>query len=184
MTKRKTPKDPNRAKHWPTADYKNGYARPPESGKIKPGEVRNPWGPKGKPKPQAIDPFEFAAKQPTKITIDGNIIEVSAEAAAHLVNIKNAIGGDPRAHKNMQEERRSRRGRQPIKDAEEMREDDKHLEQAKEVRQKYVEWLVWAEDMRKIGVLEFIDGKPSVPAWVLTAMHEFECRLTETGEVQ
>ncbi|HWJ37592.1 MAG TPA: hypothetical protein VNR86_02360 [Sphingomicrobium sp.] len=29
-------------------DYETGYCRPPKSGQIKPGEVRNPWDRSGK----------------------------------------------------------------------------------------------------------------------------------------
>lgn len=31
-----------RAKKQPKGDYATGYARPPQHGRIKPGEVRNP----------------------------------------------------------------------------------------------------------------------------------------------
>lgn len=142
MTKRKIPKDPNRPKRWPTADYESGYARPPESGKIKPGEVRNPWGPKGKPKPQAIDPFEFAAAQPTKVTIDGKVVEVTAETAAQLVNMRAAMAGDTKAHKNMQDERRSRRRAGPPElTAEELLKAKEDEEKRKELSSKLIRML-------------------------------------------
>lgn len=64
-------KNPKGPKKWPTGDYASGYARAPEHGKIKSGEVRNPWGPKGKPKPAQLDAFEFAASRMVSVTIDG-----------------------------------------------------------------------------------------------------------------
>jgi hypothetical protein len=36
------------AKKEPKGDYPVGYGRPPKAGQIKPGEVRNPWGCRGK----------------------------------------------------------------------------------------------------------------------------------------
>ena len=65
--------------------------------------MRNPWGPKGKPKPEAFDPFEFAASQMVEINIDGRVCLVTAETAAHLRNMSAAVAGDHRAHKNVQD---------------------------------------------------------------------------------
>ena len=51
----------------PTDDYVVGFGRPPASGRIKQGEVRNPYGRNGKSAPRA-DPFEKAMNRPATFT--------------------------------------------------------------------------------------------------------------------
>lgn len=176
MTKPKTPKDFNRPKRWPTADYESGYARPPENGKIKAGEVRNPWGPKGKPKPLIVDPFEFAAAQPTKVVIDGVTKEVTAETAAHMVAVRKALTGDTRAHKNMQDERRSRRRAGPPEPtAEELLEQREDEEKRKELSGQLIRLIEADLRLRVHGVLVPDEsGKTLIIApWVLDSFGDW-----------
>ena len=103
-------KAPNRPKRSPKGDYPVGYAKTPDSGKIKPGEVRNPFGRTGKPA-DAADPLEYALSQMTSVTIDRETFEVTAEVAMHLRHAALALKGDGRAYKTILDEQRARRGR-------------------------------------------------------------------------
>jgi hypothetical protein len=110
MTKKKSP---GGRKKQPKGNYPEGYARPPERTRIKPGEVRNPWGRNGKPGADGDDPFEFAMGQKTKVSIDGVTMMVTAEAAIHLKQASRAMGEENGLYKIIVEERRFRRGMGP-----------------------------------------------------------------------
>ena len=157
MTSRKS-RDPNRPKKKAAQSQDKGYCLPLEDGRIKKGEVRNPWGPKGKPKPEKLDPFEFAASQPTTVTIGGKTVTVPAEAAAHLVNIQKAIGGDPRAHRNVQDERRSRRRASPLLTKDELAEEREAEEQKKALSGEIVAMLNSVTALKQAGLIEFGPG--------------------------
>ena len=103
-------KAPDRTKKTPKGDYPVGYAKAPDSGKIRPGEVRNPFGRTGKPS-DAPDPLEYALSQTTSVTIGGETFEVTAEVAMHLRHAALALKGDGRAYKTILDEQRARRGR-------------------------------------------------------------------------
>ena len=53
-----------------------GYRQPPRAHQIKPGEVRNRWGRKGKPRPE-IDFLD----EPFEIRIDGRLIKTTRRLA-------------------------------------------------------------------------------------------------------
>lgn len=122
----------SRPKKQLSGNHENGYCLPPKHGQIKPGEVRNPWGPAGKPQPATPDPFDYATSQPVTITVGSKTETVTAETASHMKNMQAALAGDPRAHKNMQDERRSRRGRgAPEKTLEDLQREAAEEEQKK-----------------------------------------------------
>lgn len=90
--------DKKRPKKNPTGDYETGYCKPPEKGRIKPGEVRNPHGRSGKPTAEADDPLGFALSRLTRITLDGEKMDVTTETAMHLQHVARAMAGDQRAY--------------------------------------------------------------------------------------
>lgn len=76
--------------------YKVGRGKPPESGKIKAGEVRNPYGSKGKPKPVEPPPLVndmFVHALTRHYQVQRNSDVVSEEAIQILIDsmITNAI---------------------------------------------------------------------------------------------
>jgi hypothetical protein len=173
MSRKRTPKDPNAPKKWPTGDYTSGYSKPPQHGKIKPGEVRNPWGPKGKPKPEAFDPFEFAAQMPTTVTVNGQMMEVSAETASQLQSFAAGIRGDAKAHKNIQDERRSRRAAgPPLPTAEALLKQAKEEEQKKGLSGKLMRMLEFIAQLKKNGLLNG-SADFGLATWVLEAIADY-----------
>lgn len=104
-----TKKGPGGLGKPPTGDYTVGHRRPPESGKIKPGEVRNPHGRNGKP-PAAEDPFDKAANRRIPYNIDGAPMVGPAIEAAYMLLITKALKGETAALRLMVQEQRDRRG--------------------------------------------------------------------------
>ncbi|WP_267379174.1 MULTISPECIES: hypothetical protein [unclassified Sphingomonas] len=178
MTTRKTPADPSRPKKWPTSDYTMGYARPPKHGQIKPGEVRNPWGPKGKPKAEAPDPFEFATSQMTTVVLNGEKLTMTAEAAANIVAMQKAIAGDPRAMKNMQDERRARRRMgPPPKTADELLKDKEDLARRRQLTSSLTRVLEIAAHLRKNGIEIERNGRWQYADWAIEAFGDYREKL-------
>lgn len=177
MSKRRTGKDRDRPKKQPTGDYETGYCRPPKHGQTKRDEVRNPWGPKGKPKPEQIDAFEFAASQPTTIRLQGEEITVPAEVASHLINMQAAVAGNQRAHKNVQDERRARRGGGPAAPtAQELEQQRRDEERSKVLRARLVELLEWQASKFKSGELARDERGLDLAPWVREALADYRAR--------
>ena len=81
-----------------------GYGRPPQRHQVKPGEVRNPWGRRGKPKP----PVDFL-DETLVLRIDGEPRTVTrAEALDHFLFAK-AAKGDVRATQRLEARAQARR---------------------------------------------------------------------------
>jgi hypothetical protein len=79
-------------------DYDVGYGRPPKSGQIKPGEVRNRWGKNGKP--EAIeDLFSKVAAELIPAHINRKTLSMSQEEAAYRKMFQEALRGNPAALK-------------------------------------------------------------------------------------
>lgn len=81
-------------------DEKVGYGRPPKSGRVRNGEVRNPWGRAGK-KGKAKDPQDNSTAAIIK-RLDAEIIEFQGKSMTRreweLLGLSNrAIKGDPKA---------------------------------------------------------------------------------------
>lgn len=73
--------------------YRVGYGRPPEEHRIREGDIRNPWGRRGKPKP-ATDFLE----QLVPIRIDGRSRKITrAEAIDHALYREAMAGKVPAA---------------------------------------------------------------------------------------
>lgn len=85
-----------KSKGAPTGDYPVGYGRPPENGKIKPGEVRNPFGKNGKPR-NAPDAFTKVIATPSRMTIDGELKIVPGDEAFFFKQLALALAGDKAA---------------------------------------------------------------------------------------
>lgn len=102
-----------RTKKQPTGDYPNGYARPPENGKIKEGEVRNPHGRNGKPK-DIEDFFEKAMARESRVTIDGEVIRMTTVEAYYMKMAAMALNGSVGAARIVQEELHRRRQAGPV----------------------------------------------------------------------
>ena len=136
-----TKKLSRRPKKVPTGNHGIGYARPPESGKIKPGEVRNPWGRTGKPA-EELDPFELAMNRQITVKIDGETVKMSGEAAMHIKQLAAAIGGAAGPYKTIVEERRSRRARQvPEPTREELETEAREMDQKKLLSAKIIAFM-------------------------------------------
>jgi hypothetical protein len=82
-------------KNQPTGDYEVGYCRPPVSGRIKPGEVRNPRGRAGAP---ALGTMVLKAMRETLLirTAAGER-KVSRVEAIVMKSVEKALKGDNRA---------------------------------------------------------------------------------------
>ncbi len=80
----------------PGANYEVGYGRPPDSGKIKPGEVRNPHGRRGKARSEP-NAFQKAIAKKTRVTIDGQPMIMSSDEAFFLKLMAQALAGDAAA---------------------------------------------------------------------------------------
>lgn len=151
----------------PTGDYPSGYARPPEAGKIKPGEVRNRHGRNGKPKPGSDDPFEGAMAQRTTVTIAGVRRVVSAEQAMHLRHAAKAIEGNDASFRVLATERRSRRAAGPPPPT-----DDERAASAQEQKQREVlsarliGLLQLGASLKKAGLLEIDEGPLRLAEWI------------------
>jgi hypothetical protein len=103
-----------RAKNQPKGDYATGYARPPppENGKIKPGEVRNPYGKNGKPKDEP-DLFVKVMARDTRVAIDGEVTFVPTTEAYFMKVAAMALSGNIGAARILQEELARRRKAEP-----------------------------------------------------------------------
>lgn len=88
-------------------DNRVGYGKPPRAHRIAPGEVRNPYGRKGKPKP--VDALAQTLAHRTTISIAGELKTVTIEEALHLVTASRALKGNDAAFREISIERRSRR---------------------------------------------------------------------------
>jgi hypothetical protein len=87
--------DPAPGKNQPTGDYEVGYCRPPVSGQIKPGEVRNPRGRAGAP---ALHTMVLRAMRELLVvrTAHGER-KVSRIEAIVMKSVEKALKGDNRA---------------------------------------------------------------------------------------
>jgi hypothetical protein len=86
----------------PKGEYPIGYGRPPEQGKIKKGEVRNPHGRNGKPKDDP-DPFEKVMARQSRVTIDGELFMISTTEAYYMKMAAMALQGNVGAARIVQE---------------------------------------------------------------------------------
>ena len=138
-----------RAKKQPTGDYANGYARPPEKGKIKKGEVRNPHGRNGKPK-DTEDSFDKAMALERQATIDGELIRMPTEEAYYMKMAAMALSGSIGAARIVQEElhRRRQAGPAPLT-AEELAAEEAKKALTQELSAKIVGFLQAAASAKK-----------------------------------
>lgn len=75
-----------------------GYRRPPKSGQIKPGEVRNPWGRTGK-RQRAQDLLLRVAGELIPASVNGRSTSMTQEEAAYRKLFQEALKGNPTALK-------------------------------------------------------------------------------------
>lgn len=154
----------------PTGDYPVGRGKPPDSGKIKPGEVRNPHGRSGKPKP-AEDPFEEASRRSAKFTLDGVSVTGTAIYAGYLMLMSKALKGDPRALSLMSREQLARLAKgAPPPTAEEVADTVERERLEGEMRAGIVKLLSDLASLKKSGVIDFIDGRAVVSVRVTAAL--------------
>jgi hypothetical protein len=85
-----------------------GYCRPPKSGQIKPGEVRNPWGRTGK-RQRAEDLLLKVAGEKIPATVNGRASSMTQEEAAYRKVFQDALKGNPTAQKLVMEHLSRRR---------------------------------------------------------------------------
>jgi hypothetical protein len=89
-------------------DYDVGYRRPPKSGQIKPGEVRNPWGRTGK-RQRTEDLLLKVAEEKIPATVNGRASSMTQEEAAYRKVFQDALKGNPTAQKLVMEHLSRRR---------------------------------------------------------------------------
>jgi hypothetical protein len=75
-----------------------GYGRPPKSGQIKAGEVRNPWGKAGKPQ-RAQDLLLKVAREEIRASVNGRTTSMTQEEAAYRKLFQEVQKGSPTAMK-------------------------------------------------------------------------------------
>ncbi|MGN6155413.1 MAG: DUF5681 domain-containing protein [Sphingomicrobium sp.] len=132
-------------KHSPSGDYAVGYCRPPENGRIKPGEVRNPLGKNRKAEPH-IDAFETARARKTRVTIDGETVMMASDEAFWMKQMAMALAGDKAAARNVAKELGARRNMMPKPDPEQEAAD---LAKRKELTGRLVEALEFMASHKK-----------------------------------
>lgn len=88
--------------------YDVGYRRPPKSGQIKPGEIRNPWGRTGK-RERAEDLLLKVAEEEIPATVNGRASSMTQEEAAYRKVFQDALKGNPTAQKLIMEHLSRRR---------------------------------------------------------------------------
>ena len=98
----------NRGNGGDGPDYEVGYRRPPKSGQIKAGEVRNPWGRTGKRQP-AEDLLLKVAAELIPASVNGKTTKMSQEEAAYRKLLQEALNGNPTAMKLVMEHLSRRR---------------------------------------------------------------------------
>lgn len=89
-------------------DHDVGYGRPPKSGQIKQGEVRNPWGRTGK-RERAQDLLLKIAEEKIQATVNGRPSSMTQEEAAYRKVFQDAMKGNPTAQKLVMEHLSRRR---------------------------------------------------------------------------
>lgn len=108
-----------------------GYGRPPKSGQIKPGEVRNRWGKTGKPKP-GEDLLLKVACEMVPANVNGKSSIMSQEEGAYRRLFQKALEGDPAALKLLVEHLSRRRPPSPpVPTADEIAQREAEEEQKK-----------------------------------------------------
>ena len=75
-------------------DAEVGYRRPPKQHEIKPGETRNPWGRRGKPRP----PTEFLEEM-VWVTVKGRKQKITRDQAINVALFGKAMNGSVAAAK-------------------------------------------------------------------------------------
>jgi hypothetical protein len=138
-------------KHSPSRDYPVGYCRPPEHGRIKPGEVRNPIGRNRKAAPRG-DAFETARARKTRVTIDGETVMMPSDEAFWMKQMAMALAGDKAAARNVAKELGARRNMMLKPDPEEEAAD---LAKRKELTAKLVEALQFMAAHKKRSAPRF-----------------------------
>jgi hypothetical protein len=89
-------------------DYEIGYGRPPKSGQIKPGEVRNPWGKTGK-RGSEQDLLLKVAGELVPANVNGKATSMSQEEGAYRRLFQEALKGNAAALKLLLEHLSRRR---------------------------------------------------------------------------
>ena len=84
-------------------DVPVGYGNPPRHHRVKPNEVRNPWGRKGRPRAQ-VDFLD----EPFELKIDGQTMRITRGEALDYALSKTAAAGNVSAIKELERRRRDR----------------------------------------------------------------------------
>lgn len=122
-------------------DYEVGYGRPPKSGQIKLGEVRNPWGRNGK-RQQSNDLLLKVAEEVIQANLNGRAASMTQEEAAYRRLIQEALRGDPRSLKLLLEHLSRRRPPvAPVPTPEELVQQQAELEQRTALSDRLVQLL-------------------------------------------
>lgn len=144
-------KTPERPKQQPKGDYAVGYARPPVHSRAKKGQVLNPFGRNGKPKDEP-DAFDKARNRPSRVTIDGEVLQIPSEEAFYMLQMAKALAGDRHAAKLVAQELAARRrlGPPPLSPAE-IAEAMAEAEQKRDLAARLVKHLEDFADAKRDG---------------------------------
>lgn len=88
----------------PAEDTRVGYSRPPKQHRFKPGGVGNPWGCKGKPKPE-IDFLD----ETVVIPVGGKPRRMTRDETVDLALYKSVMAGNVSAARELDKRRKERR---------------------------------------------------------------------------
>jgi hypothetical protein len=158
-------------------NYKIGYKKPPASGQIKPGEVRNPHGKTGKPK-ELRDPLEIALAQ--RAMIGGE--EGTAELVMYLQQVGKAAKGDTGSFNAIMKVKASRAAAGPAPlTPQEIAAEAADEVQRKEFSVRLSETLDMMGQLKRDGMIEFKDGKTLVAEWLFEAMRMFRESFGESA---
>lgn len=140
------------------AGYTVGYGKPPLAGRIKPGEVRNRYGRKGKPLPG--DPRVQALAHPVTAKIEGQKVQLRADVAMWTVTARKALAGDDAAFAMISQERLSRPEPGPMPPtAEEYAEAAAAAEAGEVLSSQITAGMEIIENMQRSGTLQKINGR-------------------------
>lgn len=143
-----------------------GYKSPPAHGRIKKGEIRNPFGRNGRNqrKPDTGDSFEKVRRRLTRVTIDGETMMIPSDEAFYMVQLGKAMGGNAAAARIIQKELAARRDLGPPPPTlEDLAQHDEKVRASEELSQLLIDALEWKASMKRHGI-EYVrhglDGKP------------------------
>jgi hypothetical protein len=174
MAKKTPPKKPR--------DYVVGFGKPPASGQIKPGEVRNPFGSRGKPKPPIVDTYNKIMTNETDVMIGSVRQKATLEEAVLLQLVALGLKGSVPALRALRREGNDRSGKgPPPPTAEELAEAAAEDAEREKLSASLMALLQRVAALKKLGLTE--PGDPlNIAPWVFDALRAYRVSLGDTAD--